>query len=514
MLTILIMLCSSNPQGKPIRDAIGPSNHHASRNGSIDRLGEYINVIDKLLLFEAWLKQKSIPSYHVDYVEEILPKFLMQIKNTLARASGHGMKIRKFHYTLHIPQSIRDLGSPLNFTGQGPESNMKQNVKQNARRTQKRQNTIDYQTGVRFVETRILSITNSFGSHLLGHGYTNIIEPKALPTHRKGVGWTAVMSNEDTNPEMQFTKNRPLTRECWKSLYLSFDDFRSFVQKKIHPHLTPDCRGQSLVEFFTEFVANDKKFHANPLWKSTAWHDWAYIANPEKRHIPCHLMCFLDITENMPNMKECLTGDVVPGTYALVQYVPEDPLCDLYEGNHNQRTQTIYTNTDGNYFLSENCLSLRWSCKVTRNIGNGQEPPFKPDKPLLQLVNVESISDVCIAVPDPNQPQFPHGWIFVASRSSWALLFMEYARQLKKENIQEDRTKLETDRKQKTLDQDIDSSDSDEAESEEEEDIENDQQEQEEVELDEEDNESDDNDSPDVSQQSRMYRKRKHSWCP
>jgi hypothetical protein len=129
-------------------------------------------------------------------------------------------------------------------------------------------------------------------------------------------------------------------------------------------------------------------------------------------------------------------------------------------------------------------------------------------------VNVESISDVCIAVPDPNQPQFPHGWIFVAPRSSWALLFMEYARQLKKENIQEDRTILETDRKSKTLDQDIDSSDSDEAESEEEEYIENDQQEQEEVELDEEDNESDDNNSPDVSQQSRMYRKRKHSWCP
>ena len=225
-------------------------------------------------------------------------------------------------------------------------------------------------------------------------------------------------------------------------------------------------------------------------------------------------MCFLDIMENMPEMKECLTGDVVPGTYALVQYVPEDPLCDLYEGIYDQRTQTIYTNRDENYFLSEHCLSLRWSCKVTRNIGNGQAPSFNPDKPLLKLVNVKEISDVIIAVPDPNQPHFPHAWIFVASRSSWANLFMEYARQLKEDDIEEDRTQLANDRTQEAIDDDeTDSSDSDDAEWEEEEEEEDDEQEQEEeVQLDDEENVSVHNASSDKAlPPSRIYRKRKQS---
>ena len=93
---------------------------------------------------------------------------------------------------------------------------------------------------------------------------------------------------------------------------------------------------------------------------------------------------------------------------------------------------------------------------------------------------------------------------------------MEYAQQLKEDDIQEDRTKLANERKQEAIDhEETDSSDSDDAEPEEEEDEEDEEQEQEEeVELDEEENDSDNNASSDKSlPPSRMYQKWKQSHC-
>jgi hypothetical protein len=319
---------------------------------------------------------------------------------------------------------------------------MKENVKQNARRTQKRQHTIDFQTGVRFVETRIVSMTESKANKQIFGNYTPIGNPIIHPSQRMGVKWRSELSPGNPVPALQFNKKNLLTASRWKSLYLSFVDFQIFVKDKIHAGMKKSVSGgKSTVQWFTEFSIKDFKLHANPLWKNCAWHDWVFVKTEMKDNLPCHLMCFLELFEELEGV-DCLTGGkVVPGIYALVQYVPEDPfLGDVQKPR--PRTKTIYTNTDldSNYYVHSSSNLLRWSCKETLNIGNRKDPPYTPEKPMLALVSVKKFKQPCVAVPDPNQPRFPHAWIFVLSKNLWADQFIRYAKEdLVNEDMPEDR---------------------------------------------------------------------------
>ena len=408
----------------------------------IDRLGEYINILDKCLLFEAFMKQKEMKQSHVFLLADILPKFLTIFKNTLSRQDGHGMKIRKFHHTLHIPKAILALGSPLNYTGQTPESNMKENVKQNARRTQKRQHTIDHQTGVRFVETRIISMAHQEAMLQYTGQLVRIIAPPRVPSEvRKGAQWSSTMFGESSDPPLQlYTRNRRLKEKHWKSLHLSFADFISYLRKWIHPHLQPNnLDGDTSVDIFTEYTGGGSvRYHANPLWKKTGWHDWVNVRTGVGGdcRVPCHLLCFLDIDKSLPEHL-CLTETVTPGTYALVHHVPEDPILTADEN----RTKPIYENVDihTDYFVNENCQILRWSSKVTPSIYNGRNPPSRPEKPTLILVNVKDFCSAITAVPDPNQDKFPHTWIFLVDRVHWAGMFANYMYGLHNEEMPVDR---------------------------------------------------------------------------
>lgn len=99
-------------------------------------------------------------------------------------------------------------------------------------------------------------------------------------------------------------------------------------------------------------------------------------------------MCFIEIVNDLDTSAPSLTGDVVPGKYAIVQYLPEDPgIFDL----EKKRTKTIYKDKGDHYFIWSDCLLLRWSAKMTDNIHRLKEPlhwSSKQEEPLLALINV------------------------------------------------------------------------------------------------------------------------------
>lgn len=441
MLCILILLCSANPQSDDIRQHLGtPEYDEDDELVGIDRRGEYINILDKLLLFEAWMKQPKIPAEDLDLVDSVLPTFMMIFKNTVHRTRGEGLKIRKFHHTLHIPKAIRDMGVPMNYSGQNPESNMKENVKQNARRTQKRQHTIDGQTAVRFVESRVIAITDYHATKESTNNFPCVTSQKKIPSLRMGVRWRSINSMGNTHLDQKFNKHIYLLDQNWKSLYLSFDAFKTFLRKHIHPYQPSNNRGDTTVLCFTEYAVDNTKYHANPLWKKSGWQDWVIVDTDNKGKLPCHLMCFIEIVNNLDPSAPSLTGDVVPGKYAIVQYVPEDPgIVDL----DKKRTKTIYKDEGNHYFLSSDCLLLRWSAKMTDSIHRLKEPlhwSSKQEEPWLALVNVDRFLSPCIAVPDPNQTHYPHAWIFVLpDRKKWGDLFMHYATDLSGIDVPDER---------------------------------------------------------------------------
>ncbi len=124
LLVVLVYMLSSDNHDKL-----------ESRIGVDDMMG-YIHVLDRLLTFEAWMKQTEFTHNELDEVEQFLLAFMTKYKEVLMREEGFGMKIIKFHLMLHIVDDIRRFGSPGSYFSGVGESTLKVKAKQTGRWTQ------------------------------------------------------------------------------------------------------------------------------------------------------------------------------------------------------------------------------------------------------------------------------------------------------------------------------------------------------------------------------------------
>ena len=74
---------------------------------------------------------------------------------------GNGWKIPKYHAFLHLTRPIAYLGVPENYNGARSESNLIVNIKKPARRTNKNNATLTFQTMLRYSEQRTRSVAYS-----------------------------------------------------------------------------------------------------------------------------------------------------------------------------------------------------------------------------------------------------------------------------------------------------------------------------------------------------------------
>ena len=144
MLVLLIFLQLNDASVRNILDKIGP-----------ERIDEYVSVFSQLLMLLQFLKQDTIHKEDVARLHDFYRLFMAEFVEALDCQKGAGANLRKWHYMLHTARDIARYASPKNYTGHVPESLFKYR-KNDARRTQKRVHSLDFQSAVREIEGIIL----------------------------------------------------------------------------------------------------------------------------------------------------------------------------------------------------------------------------------------------------------------------------------------------------------------------------------------------------------------------
>ena len=118
---------------------------------------------------------------------------------------GNGWHIPKFHAFLHLVRPILYMGVPENYNGARSESNLIENIKKPARRTNKHGATITFQTMLRYGEQRTRNIA-----------YAMLSERKETHTTKKE------FATGDSSSTSSFQINEKNYRVCGSTFSISF----------------------------------------------------------------------------------------------------------------------------------------------------------------------------------------------------------------------------------------------------------------------------------------------------
>lgn len=394
--------------------------HHVQpiiRRMGEDKLDGYVHIFSRILLLLEFLKQESIPREDVARLHNYYRSFFEYFLKVIDRKEGAGSNIRKFHYMLHTASDIVRFGVPNNYTGHVPEALFKHH-KNDARRTQKRSHTIDFQQGTRYVEGILLNRVHAELTSKRDGKPSFFWGKEPVAVHKK-IGADVIIVSftfyEGGDVDVFLTPKRfraNLLVQRWQGRYISLDSVTDFLKNHLGPAVDKDDYEVSLV---TEVRVQGVRYKANPLLRSAAWHDWAYVKTDLFGCTPCHLLCFFRIRGiRNGNIPLSLTNNTIgDGVYALCHYLPEDPFTD-------SRQKVLYGNNDPSYHINPNCTLVRWSCKVTAHSHRNFIPRLCPP-PKLGLVSIDHIAGPAIAIPDDDQ-DFPHTWHVVAGRGQWPSL--------------------------------------------------------------------------------------------
>jgi len=414
VIVLVLFLLSNETETKNVRDRVGGV-----------KTKRYIHVFDHLLLLLEFLKQSSMRKISIARLHAFMPLFFQYFISTLEREEGAGNNLRKFHYLLHLALDILRLGPPINYVETVPERNFK-HVKQLARRTQKRAHTVDYQCACHDVEARVLDrafAEITFARTNEWHFFWGYEEASKQPP-KEGPSNPFLNVKFDWDPmdgrvsvSMQPTRfRRDLLQQKWTSTDISLPDLQSFLKKEIAPTVVRDDYSCSIR---TSFNKDGVRYKANPLFQNGgAWHDWAYFETEKIGKTLCHIMCLVEINGTLDNAQSATMlsndGRFVDGLYAMCHYFPEDPFTD-------DRQCSIYGNEDDDYVVDANSNVVRWSCKVTPHIHLGRLVRHKP-KPTVALVPMKDLLGPAIVIPE-NDPNYPHTYMCIATKSEWPQLF-------------------------------------------------------------------------------------------
>jgi ribosomal protein S18 len=130
-------------------------------------LQKFRKAFQYLLVFDAWSRGHTFWALEdntgVGVAKKAVRGLLTTIKDAYPRYDiatgediGHGLKISKYHETLHIPEPIHSFGSPANFGTESGEFHHKEQAKKPAAHAQKNHTTFTLQAGLRLFEDGVI----------------------------------------------------------------------------------------------------------------------------------------------------------------------------------------------------------------------------------------------------------------------------------------------------------------------------------------------------------------------
>lgn len=352
------------------------------------RSSSFIHIFELLLMLENFCKQHNHARRDLLISEKGIPLVMTTIKNTLNRQEGHGMKIIKFHLMVHFSRDILRFGSMRNFDSCIGERHHTTEVKDPARKTQRRKGVFEMQTAKRYVE--------------------NIGIERACQELRKkftdGNIETGNCVNKGRNiiynfEQKKFFKTNWKTKkyeECiWK------DNGFMLALKDTCNELIVSQKIASPVNFFTQHNREKTIFRADPSFLGQSpWYDWVNVDWGIGKPVPAKMLIFIDLTECFIEAFKVGTSYIAePGFYAIAHTLGSAP----YEKAHNISLLVEYGKVDVN----------------EKNI------------PQLCFFNVNAIVSPCIAVPYKTTDTIMTAikWLLLKPRNEWNNLFIEHLRE-------------------------------------------------------------------------------------
>lgn len=450
----------------------------------LSRVERYVHLFDRCLLLGAFLKQKRIKKSSIGRLLKFMRCFVTDICLTVERP-GMGMNLRKTHYLLHVPEDIVRFGSPRNTWGAPAEAMFKRH-KKNARKTQQRAHTMDFQFGVRTAEDVALSrgIGELRFNEKVDRGVAErssraaqrrrfLLEGSSTRGNKKereapeGLGEVYISLDfspvreldEETGSRFltgqvevcnwrskRVTKKEAAEKECWASDLCTFEDLISVLKHTVSPLLLTAGVGEvpvvinekrkflrvNLHKSYTPSVENNSgfnrqslgaKFSASPFTFPNGKHHWAKAVVSDGVLTMVHLIAFFSIQGDSDIPDNLLGGQ--PSLSGPVKCGDYAVVQFVPEDPFGERKLSIYGNDDDNYRVSQNCNIAVWASKDTGRLE--RNAPLTTQlksrlKPVLQVISAEAIVDTAIAY-NENDSDFPFTYIFVRPIREWASVF-------------------------------------------------------------------------------------------
>ena len=295
-----------------------------------------MSVLHNTLTFHQWLKKDKF--IKTDFVEDSvngqsiaslrIKEYLEKFKQVVHRG-GNGLKTPKFHQMLHVCDYIKRHGSPLNYDGSRGENFGKIKIKDNAKITNKRKLTFNFDIGRRISEEDVIDSASNIFQQNKGYWPSEFCNDTdiAVDANRNSNDNSAVqklkcgVSNkpkykiictvdyEDTNRE-GVIENLNLHLDWGGQSKTPLKSYPAELLKQVAARLyigSPNIGGkvtsESLIYGYTEIYHNGDIYRCHPFYGNTSsWYDWAYFNwDGFDLLIPARILMIIDLTHSTIN---------------------------------------------------------------------------------------------------------------------------------------------------------------------------------------------------------------------
>jgi hypothetical protein len=374
-----------------------------------ERSANMVKALALMVQYEAFMRWTTIPRSSIRPVKAFIPNFLDQVFRSFNRLDGAGNNLVKSHFPLHLCDDITRLGSPQNYNSGPGETLHKVSVKEPGRRTNMNAKTFEFQCANRYIENLTI------GRCYLDHPNWVLVdnEDDLRKSEQNGISYHGrILSVHDNYVvDSHFRKRTKLP--LWDDSHVPPQVVVNLIREKLLPNLPT----QKSVKVFTKTKREGISFYAHPSYgrEQVSKQDWCLL-NTGGKHIPTHLLCFLELEEDLKKAVE-LHGTRIKekGHYALVHQCPF-PL-----------------QNDGDPLGTGPGYGTRAHIDqhMIHRMPLWREGPMKAslaNPPSLLLFSCDSISDTCIGFQDILCENPRNEFFFLASVSEWPNLFVDAAR--------------------------------------------------------------------------------------
>jgi len=363
------------------------------------RYSDWIELLDRLLQWEAWLKSDEMVRRDVERSFEKHRHLMYQYKKVARRKKGMGLKIFKFHGIMHMSQDIINFGVPSVYDT-GPMESGHKPTKKAAKVTQKQEDTFEKQTSARLLETHVLELA--------------VQELAGRPLCKYRLGYCGTANDNEGHSGVRMQQSQGSSQTGGTQFVVDYDAGKKQYYLKLLSRLK-DVRSVNVEQDFVNFVANLGKkierfvspvvvysthtrqkqiFRGTPTHGGKVWRDWVDIHWAGHGTRPAKIWGFVDLSrlpdDNDVKFAEHHEG-ILPSVYAIVE-------------------SASAIEPDSRYSHSTILKPLRLEVR--------QMNTHRVSKLKFYLADVEAFVEPLAVVPDIGGA--PNAYFLCRSRASWA----------------------------------------------------------------------------------------------